>query len=98
MRSTVERMQIQLLIAASAIAIVAVLGQIPCDDAYGAHCPDASGFEVGECLKALSPEIVKLSSECQTYIQLHDTCKDDLNTHCAGKEYTGDALGKFRVT
>jgi hypothetical protein len=84
----------QVLFCIFAFFLAAALCQIPCDDAYGAHCPEASGFEVGECLKALNPETATISSECQAYIQLHDVCKEDINAHCAGKEYTGDAIGK----
>lgn len=65
--------------------------QIPCDEAYGQHCPEASGYEVGECLKKLDDGI--LSQECKDYIQWHDVCRSDLDNHCNGKEYTGDALG-----
>eukprot|EP01031_Cornospumella_fuschlensis_P027849 gene27849-33630_t len=42
------------------------LAQIPCDEAYGQHCPEASGFEVGECLKNVEPS--QLSEECKNYI------------------------------
>lgn len=68
------------------------LAQIPCDDAYGAHCPEASGLEVGECLKKVDQST--LSKGCIDYVALHDTCREDLEKHCTGKEYTGDALGK----
>eukprot|EP01031_Cornospumella_fuschlensis_P028468 gene28468-34365_t len=40
--------------------------EIPCDEAYGQHCPEASGFEVGECLKNVEPS--QLSEECKNYI------------------------------
>lgn len=72
-------------------ALVAVYGQIPCDDAYGQHCPEESGFGVGDCLKKAGLE--SLSEGCINYIQLHDTCREDLSKNCPGKEYTGDALG-----
>ena len=67
--------------------------QIPCDDAYGTNCPEASGYEVGECLKKVDQST--LSKDCTDYIQLHDACREDLDQHCTGKEYTGDALGNF---
>lgn len=79
-----------LLLVAS---LCVVYGQIPCDDAYGLYCPDASGFEVGDCLK--KEGIDKLSEGCIKYIQLHDACRSDINTYCIGKEYTGDALGEL---
>jgi hypothetical protein len=73
------------------IVLSAVYAQIPCDDAYGQHCPEASGLEVGECLKKLDP--TTLPKACLDYINLHDVCKDDLEMNCNGKEYSGDALG-----
>jgi hypothetical protein len=76
-----------------ALVLAFVNAQIPCDEAYGTHCPEASGLEVGECLKKLDSS--SLSKECSDYIQLHDNCRDDLEKHCTGKEYTGDALGKL---
>ncbi|RYG95269.1 hypothetical protein EON65_56245 [archaeon] len=66
--------------------------QIPCDEAYGQHCPEASGFEVGECLKNLDPS--QLSEECKNFIVIHDLCREDITKHCTGNEYTGDLLGK----
>jgi hypothetical protein len=66
--------------------------QIPCDDAYGQYCPEESGYGVGECLKKQNLEL--LTEDCINYIQLHDACKEDINKHCAGKEFTGDALRK----
>jgi hypothetical protein len=74
------------------LLVIGVLtnAQIPCDDAYGQYCPENSGFEVGECLKKV--EQSELSAECKDYINLHDVCRNDINTHCIGKEYTGDAV------
>lgn len=72
--------------------IVVIVGQasaqIPCDDAYGANCPEAGGWQVGECLK----KVKDLSADCKSFIALHDACKDDFLAHCNGKEYTGDAI------
>jgi hypothetical protein len=48
------------------------LGQNLCDDAYGAHCPESSGWDVGECLKKL--ESTELSAECVNFIKFHDEC------------------------
>ena len=76
-------------------AISAVQAQIPCDDAYGQFCPEESGYGVGDCLKQQNLELI--SEGCINYIQMHDICKDDINTHCPGKEYTGDALGNILV-
>lgn len=75
-----------------AIAVYVAVAQIPCDDAYGTHCPEAAGYEVGDCLKKVDSE---LSAECRDYIQMTEACRGDIDTHCAGKEYTGDALGEF---
>lgn len=81
-----------LLLASIACAVYA---QIPCDDAYGQFCAEESGFAVGDCLKKQNLELI--SEECINYIQLHDVCKEDINKHCAGKEFTGDAVGKLVV-
>lgn len=67
------------------------VAQIPCDEAYGLHCPEASGFEVGECLKNLDPS--ELSEDCKNYIVIHDLCREDITKNCPGNEYTGDVLG-----
>lgn len=72
-------------------AVVAVYGQIPCDEAYGQYCPEESGFGVGECLKKQGLE--SLTEGCINYIQMQDTCKEDISKFCAGKEFTGDAIG-----
>lgn len=73
-----------------AIHIVCVTCQIPCDDVYGQYCPEESGLSVGECIKKLDSSLV--SSDCLKYIELHEICKDDIVTHCVGKEYTGDLV------
>ena len=77
-------------------SVCAVFGQIPCDDAYGQFCPEESSYGVGDCLKKAG--IDKLSEGCINYIQLHDACRSDIDTHCPGKEFTGDALGKQHAT
>lgn len=91
-------------------ALIVFLGvsssQNHCDDAYGAHCPEASGWDVGVCLKKLDSSA--LTPPCSNFIAFHDACivsvqilaiiyihifkKDDINAHCSGKEYTGDVL------
>ena len=73
------------------VIVCSVYSQIPCDDAYGQYCPEESGFGVADCLK--KQDLSLLSEGCINYIQMHDACKEDLNTHCPGKEFTGDALG-----
>lgn len=67
----------------------AVRSQIPCDEAYGQHCPEAAGWEVSDCLKKVESE---LSQSCKDYISMSEICKSDIDTHCTGKEFTGDAL------
>ena len=71
------------------LVVTAVYGQIPCDEAYGTFCPEATGWGVGDCLRAKKPD---LSADCSAFIELQDTCKVDIDTHCTGKEYTGDVL------
>jgi hypothetical protein len=72
------------------IGVTLVLGQIPCDDAYGQFCPSESGFGVADCLKLQDQG--SLGDACVAYIALHDTCREDIDTHCVGKEFTGDLL------
>jgi hypothetical protein len=79
-----------LVLAFLSCFIISCLSQIPCDEAYGTNCPESSGFEVGDCLKKLEPS--SLSKECLNYIDLHETCKQDIVKFCLGKEYTGDLL------
>merc|ERR1719456_522377 len=80
-----------MLITIALLVVLAVMAsaQIPCDDAYGQHCPEAAGWEVGECLKKVEAD---LPQDCKNYITMTETCKADIETHCTGKEYTGDAL------
>lgn len=73
--------------------VVCSYAQIPCDDAYGAYCPEESGYSVGDCLKRVASEDPSaVSKECIDYIGIHETCREDIDTHCSGKEYTGDLL------
>jgi hypothetical protein len=72
-----------------------VVAQIPCDDACGQYCPESSGYDVGVCLKELDPEINPLPQQCKSFIDLHDVCKEDIDQHCTGKEYTTDIIRKF---
>jgi len=69
------------------LAATKVFAQIPCDDAYGEHCPDKSGWEVGECLKGKT-----ISEACESFIAMQEACRVDIDTHCNGKEFTGDCL------
>lgn len=62
--------------------------QIPCDSEYGEHCPEESGWSVGDCLKNLN----EVSSACSDFISMTDICKKDIEEFCSGKEYTGDML------
>ena len=71
------------------IVLLVANAQIPCDDAYGTFCPEATGWGVGDCLLAKQSE---LSFECKQYIDVQEKCKEDINTHCTGKEYTGDVF------
>ena len=64
--------------------------QIPCDDAYGAFCPEEAGWGVQSCLKKV--DAADLTSECAQYVAIHDACEADIKEHCAGKEFTGDLL------
>jgi hypothetical protein len=44
------------------LTAIYVSAQIPCDEAYGTHCPEESGWDVGDCLKkqdGLSPECMQ---------------------------------------
>jgi hypothetical protein len=70
-------------------SIAFAIAQIPCDSEYGEHCPSEGGWAVGTCLKGIEGGV---SSDCQAFINMQDACKDDIDTHCAGKEYTGDLL------
>ena len=65
-----------------------VRAQIPCDDAYGTHCPEEIGWPVGDCLRKQSG----LPAACTEFIKLQDTCKGDVDKWCVGKEYTGDLI------
>jgi len=86
---------ILLLLISVIVVILSVHAQIPCDDAYGQHCPEASGFEVGDCLKKIDSST--LPKECLDYIGMHDVCKGDIDQHCNGKEYSGDAVGMENI-
>lgn len=44
-------------------------------------------WAVGDCLQKHQSV---LSKSCADLIVLHNDCKDDINTHCGGKEYTND--------
>ena len=65
--------------------------QNPCDDAYGAHCPEEAGWSVGECLNKVS-DPGAISDKCAEFIQMHNSCRDEIESHCKGNEYTGDVL------
>ena len=77
-----------LLLVLLALLVALARAQIPCDDAYGAHCPEEIGWPVGDCLKKQSG----LPQACTDFIAVSDACKADIDKHCLGKEYTGDLL------
>jgi hypothetical protein len=77
-----------LLLLALTVSLSAGLN--PCDEAYGAHCPEEVGWRVGDCLKAQAD--AHLSSDCLVYINAHDACRTEMEAHCLGKEYSGDAV------
>jgi hypothetical protein len=65
--------------------------QIPCDDVYGQHCPESSGWGVGDCINALEDKTL-ISEECSKFINIQQVCRADIDTHCAGKEYTSEVI------
>lgn len=77
-----------ILLCLAAFVLGLIRGQIPCDEAYGAHCPEEIGWPVGDCLKKQAG----LSSACNDFISLQDRCKADIDKFCIGKEYTGDLI------
>ncbi len=76
-----------LLLCLFSSQIACVIGQIPCDDAYGAFCAEDSGWGVQACLKKVGA--ASLSAECAAYMAVHDACESDIKQHCPGKEFTG---------
>ena len=70
------------------LAVVSVSAQIPCDDVYGASCPEESGWKVGECIK----EAGGYSTACADFIIMSDTCRGDIEEHCKDMAYTGDLV------
>jgi len=78
-----------LIVLLFTVVLVGVIAQIPCDDAYGEFCPEALGWGVGDCLSA---QDASLSDACKAYISLMETCREDIDTHCKDKAYTGDAV------
>ena len=81
---TIRMLRIVLLIA----ACLKVSAQIPCDDVYGASCPEVSGWAVGDCVK----EAGGFSDECADYMHMSEECRDDINSVCKDMAYTGDLL------
>jgi hypothetical protein len=79
------------LLSVLSILALGVVAQNPCDDAYGAHCPEKSGWSVGECLKKVEDGNA-ISEKCAEFINMHDKCKNEIDMHCKGNEYTGDTL------
>lgn len=67
------------------------VAQLPCDEVHASLCPEYSGLEALECLKN-QPD---LTPDCSSYISLHEICKDDINSHCTGLEFSGDLIGNI---
>jgi len=57
----------RLLNLVSAALLTLSVAQIPCDDQFGAFCPEASGWTVGDCLKEHQAE---LPEPCTVYINV----------------------------
>lgn len=64
--------------------------QIPCDEAYGKHCPESAGWEVVKCLKSVDVAENPLDTGCVKFINMHDSCETEIKQHCNGNEFTGD--------
>jgi len=77
-------------VLAGSLLVTLAMGQNYCDDAYGAHCPEESGWDVGTCLSKLDTSLQ--GEKCHDFITLHNVCRVEIDTHCEGKEYTGDVL------
>ncbi len=61
------------LLSLALFSVPFVWSQNHCDDAYGSMCPEETGWGVGDCLKKVDQ--TTLSTECVSFINLHDTCK-----------------------
>ena len=68
--------------------MVSVAAQIPCDDVYGASCPEHTGWAVGDCVRAAGG----YSEECGKFMEMSDICKANIEEHCKDKAYTGDLV------
>ena len=82
-------MMIHVLLLLSIVFLVTAETNPSCDTEYGEHCPAESGWAVETCLLKVKSS---LSKPCLDLIELQQTCKDDIDKHCGGKEYTGDLL------
>ena len=84
-------MWIQTLFLLSVFFAAVFAAETPsCDSEYGEHCPTVeAGWAVETCLLKVKSS---LSKPCLEFIELQQTCKEDINKHCGGKEYTGDLL------
>jgi hypothetical protein len=69
------------------VGSVAVRAFMPCDDAYGQHCPEDLGWAVGDCLRKQAD----LPAACSAFIVTHDKCRAELQQYCDGKEYSAYA-------
>jgi hypothetical protein len=67
-------MKFLLATATAVTTFLSIYGQNLCDDSYAAHCPEESGWSVGDCLKK-QEDASTLGAACESFILLHDTCK-----------------------
>lgn len=70
-----QEMKFSLLSSVTTVSMLSmsslIYGQNLCDDSYALHCPEESGWDVGECLKKQTD----LAATCESFIALHDICK-----------------------
>ena len=66
-----------LLIVLLLVSAVAVTSH-PCDDVHGLLCPEASGFELGDCLLSAS----SVPPACRKWLDFHSDCGGELEREC----------------
>jgi hypothetical protein len=67
-------MKFLLATVAAVTSLLTISGQNLCDDSYATHCPEESGWSVGDCLKK-QEDSSSLGAACESFIALHDACK-----------------------
>ena len=69
--------------------LMKVKAQMPCDDEYGANCPEeAPGPGLASCLRENNP-----SEKCLNFLDLQVACEEDLDSaRCTGTAFSADAL------